>query len=287
MPTSISPALGARAPGGATLPANAAPWAQRLLPWTATAWCSVALIGQFIFAAYVLTFYGRAAAAAEPQRWNRVLPHGWVPGDTAANLLTGLHLVFTVLIIAGALVQLLPALRRRAPALHRWNGRVYVFSALLMASGGLVMLATRKTVGDATQHAAIALNAVLIIVFALTAWRLAATRRFDQHRRWALRLFLAVSGVWFFRIGLMAWIVLNQGPAGFDPQKFEGPFLSFLGFAQYLVPLLLLEAYLRARDHAGPGVRLAVAGVIAGATLLTALGIGAATMIMWLPRMGG
>lgn len=287
MPSSISPSMAA-APNGAFTPTRRlSSWTDRALPWSATAWCSVALLGQLIFAAYVLAFYGRAAAAGEPQRWNRVLPHGWVQGDMAANLLTGLHLVFTVLIIAGAMVQLLPPLRRQAPALHRWNGRVYVFSALLMASGGLVMLATRKTVGDASQHAAIALNAVLIIVFALTAWRLAVARRIDQHRRWALRLFLAVSGVWFFRVGLMAWIVLNQGPAGFDPDKFEGPFLTFLAFAQYLVPLLLLEAYLRARDHGGARTRLAVAGALGGATLLTAVGIAAATMIMWLPRMGG
>ena len=286
MSSSINPAMAALS-RGASLPAHPAPLAQRLLPWAATAWCSVALAGQLVFAAYVLVFYGRAAAAGEPQRWNRVLPHGWVEGDATANLLTGLHLVFTVLIIAGGLVQLLPILRRWSPALHRWNGRAYVFSALLMAGGGLAMLATRKTVGDASQHAAIAFNAVLIVVFALVAWHLAATRRFDRHRRWALRVFLAVSGVWFFRIGLMAWIVLNQGPAGFDPDKFVGPFLSVLAFAQYLAPLLLLEAYLRARDHAAPGVRLVVAAVLGGATLLTALGIAAATMIMWLPRMGG
>lgn len=286
MPSSISPAI-AVVPSDANPPSRLGPWAERLLPWTATAWCSVALLGQLVFAGYVLAFYGRAAAAGEPQRWNRVLPHGWVEGDAAANLLTALHLVFTVLIIVGGVVQLLPALRRRAPTLHRWNGRVYVFSALLMAGGGLVMLATRRTVGDASQHAAIALNAVLIIAFASIAWRLAAARRFDLHRRWALRLFLAVSGVWFFRIGLMAWIVLNQGPAGFDPDKFAGPFLTFLAFAQYLVPLLLLEAYLRAREHASPGVRLAVAAALTAATLLTALGIAAAAMIMWLPRMGG
>lgn len=85
----------------------------------------------------------------------------------------------------------------------------------------------------------------------------------------------------------MAWIALNQGPAGFDPKKFEGPFLTFLAFAQYLLPLVLLEAYLRIRDHGGSRARLAMAGVLGGATLLTALGIGAATMIMWLPRMGG
>jgi hypothetical protein len=290
MPTSFSPAALAGQPNSVTPLAGAdalSRLAGRALPWAATAWCSVAVAGQLMFTAYVLSFYGRAAVAGHPEQWNRVLPHGWVPGDTPANLLTGLHLLFTVLIILSAVVQLLPVVRRRAPALHRWNGRFYVVSALLMASSGLVMIGTRKTVGDLSQHLAVGLNGVLIIAFALVAWRLALARRFEQHRRWALRLFLAVSGVWFFRIGLMAWIVLNQGPAGFDPETFTGPFLSFLGFAQYLLPLAVLEAYFRTRAQAGPRVRLAMAAGLAGLTLLTALGIGAATLIMWLPKMQG
>lgn len=290
MPSSFSPAALAGVPTPAAPVAGSdalSRLAGRALPWAATAWCAVAVAGQLVFAAYVLSFYGRAAAAGEPEQWNKVLPHGWVPGNAPANLLTGLHLLFTVLIIVSAVVQLLPVVRRRWPALHRWNGRSYVVSALLMGGSGLLMISTRKTVGDLSQHLAIGLNGVLIITFAVVAWRQALARRFEQHRRWALRLFLAVSGVWFFRIGLMAWIVLNQGPAGFDPKTFTGPFLSFLGFAQYLLPLAVLEAYFRTREQAGPRVRLAMAAGLAGLTLLTALGIGAAALIMWLPRMGG
>ncbi len=286
MPSSFSPAALAGMPTPAAPAADAlSRLASRALPWAANAWCAVAVAGQLMFTVYVLSFYGRAVVAGEPQQWNKVLPHGWVAGNTPANLLTGLHLLFTVLIIAGAVVQLLPVVRRRMPALHRWNGRFYVVSALLMGGSGLLMIATRKTVGDLPQHLAIGLNGVLIIAFAVLAWRLALARRFEQHRRWALRLFLAVSGVWFFRIGLMAWIVLNQGPAGFDPKTFTGPFLSFLAFAQYLLPLAVLEAYFRTRERAGPRARLAMAAGLAGLTLLTALGIGAAVMIMWLPRM--
>lgn len=290
MPSSFSPAALAGMPTSAAPAAGSdalSRLAGRALPWAATAWCAVAVAGQLMFTAYVLSFYGRAAVAGQPEHWNKVLPHGWVPGDTAANLLTGLHLAFTVLIILSAVVQLLPVVRRRMPAVHRWNGRFYVLSALLMGLSGLLMAWTRKTVGDLPQHLAVSLNGVLIIAFAAVAWRLALARRFEQHRRWALRLFLAVSGVWFFRIGLMAWIVLNQGPAGFDPKTFTGPFLTFLGFAQYLLPLAVLEAYFRTREQAGPRTRLAMAAGLAGLTLLTALGIGAASLIMWLPRMHG
>jgi hypothetical protein len=130
-----------------------------------------------------------------------------------------------------------------------------------------------------------ALNTAFVIAFATLAWRAARARRFDAHRRWALRLYLVVGGVWFFRIGLMAWIVANRGPAGFDPKSFTGPALTALAFGQTLVPLAILEAWLRARASRSAPARLAAAGLVGAATLATAFGVAAATALMWLPRL--
>jgi hypothetical protein len=248
-------------------------------------WYVVAVLGQLMFVAYVIGFYGRAAARGEFATWNKVLPHGYVPGDTFGNLVVSLHLAFTTVVIVGGALQLLPIVRRLAPRFHRWNGRVYLSAALIMSVGGLVMVATRGAVGGVAQHVAISLNGLLILGCAALAYRYARARRFDVHRRWALRLFLAVSGVWFFRIGLMAWIVVNQGPVGFDPKTFQGPFLTFLAFAQYLLPLAVLELYFRAQASAGALHRFAVAAMLFVLTLVTATGIVAASMIMWLPRL--
>jgi len=115
--------------------------------------------------------------------------------------------------------------------------------------------------------------------------RHAMDRRFALHRRWALRLFLAVSGVWFFRIGLTFWILLNQGPAGFDPETFTGPALTTLAFAQYLLPLAVLQLYFHAQDRGGSRGRTAMAASLFAATLLTAAGIFAASMMLWLPHL--
>ncbi|MDZ4813131.1 MAG: DUF2306 domain-containing protein, partial [Pseudomonadota bacterium] len=172
-----------------------------------------------------------------------------------------------------------------APTFHRWNGRVYLSSALVMSIGGLIMVWTRGSVGDMSQHIAISINALLIMVFTAMTLRHALARRIDLHRRWALRLYLAVSGVWFFRIGLMFWIVLNQGPVGFDAKTFQGPFLTFLAFAQYLLPLTVLQLYYLAQDRSGPRGRIVMAMGLVVLTLMTAVGIGAAAMIMWLPRL--
>jgi hypothetical protein len=110
-------------------------------------------------------------------------------------------------------------------------------------------------------------------------------RELAAHRRWALRLFLVMSGVWFFRVGLMLWVFLDGGPAGFDPETFRGPFLTFLAFAQYLLPLAVLELYLRAQERGGPTRRFVVATALFVLTVAMGVGIVIAILGMWLPRI--
>jgi len=270
-----------------TLPrptAVSGPLASRLLGWTARGWWAVALLGQGLFAAYVVAFYGRSAWLGQFEQWNKVLPNGWAAGQPVTNTVLSLHLLFTVVVVLGGALQLLPWLRRHAPRVHHWNGRVYLLSALLLSVGGLVLVWTRPG-GELGQHLGISLNALLIIGFTALAWRAAVARRFGAHQRWALRLLLAVSGVWFFRIGLMAWLMIHQAPVGFDPKTFTGPFLVALSFAQALLPLAVLELVFIARRRGGALAPALTAGVLLALTLLTALGIVGAFMMMWAPRM--
>lgn len=272
-------------------PPSAAPnsrgrFAAASLRGVAAFWFVAAAFGQLLFAGYVAGFYGRSAWQGRPELWDKVLPHGYVAGDTFFNLVLGLHLAFAFVITVGGLMQLVPAIRRRLPALHRWTGRTYLAAAAIMSVGGLVMVWGRGAAGDLPQHIAISINACLILACAAMAWRHARARRSDLHRRWALRLFLAVSGVWFFRVGLMFWIALNRGPVGFDPKTFSGPFLTVLAFAVYvLLPLGVLEGYLRAQRSRSAPAQFAMAGVLVLLTLAMAAGTAAAAAIMWLPRL--
>ncbi len=256
------------------------------LKLSAALWFLVAVLGQLIFVIYIYGFYGRAALNGDFQAWNKVMPHGYVPGDTLGNIAISVHLFFAAAITLAGAAQLTPQLRAYAPRLHRWTGRGYLSAAVLMSISGLIMVWTRSTVGDLSQHVAISLNALLILTSAGFALRDAMTRRIDLHRRWALRLFLAVSGVWFFRIGLMLWIVLNQGPVGFDSKTFTGPFLTCLAFGVYVfIPWTVLELYFRAQTTKSGFAQFAMAGGLATITLCMLLGVAAATMLMWLPQL--
>ena len=124
-------------------------------------------------------------------------------------------------------------------------------------------------------------NALLVFVFAAIALRAALRRDFTTHRHWALRLFIAGSAVWFFRVILMAW-VSAFGPLGIHFETASGPFLEVMAFGQYLIPLAILEAYLRAKKSNSPTVQRTMAGALIFCTLIMSGGIAVASMAEWL-----
>jgi len=268
----------------ATAASLATPFGARALRAAAALWLLVALFGQFLFMAYVAYFYGGAVLDGDLARWNKVMPHGLVPGDSVGNSVLASHLLFTVAVLLGGALQLLPALRRAAPRVHHWVGRGYILSAIVLSLSGLYMVWTSGEPARFGQHLGISLNALLILAFAGLALRAAMARCIDEHRRWALRLYLAVLGVWFFRLGLTMWLLVHRAPIGFDPTTFSGPFLTFLSFAQTLVPLALLELYQRARQSPRPGVQTTAAGALLLLTLAMAAGTATAWLMLWRPH---
>jgi hypothetical protein len=78
---------------------------------------------------------------------------------------------------------------------------------------------------------------------------------------------------------------VNGRPVGFDPASFRGPFLDVLAFAQYLLPLAVLELYLRAKASKSALRAGMTAALLAACTVGLGIGIFGATMAMWLPHM--
>ncbi|GAB3956474.1 DUF2306 domain-containing protein [Spirosoma harenae] len=267
-------------------PLNAS-FATKLLTIAATTWLAVAIVGQWLFGLYILLFYGKTTITGDFDRWNKVLPHGYVEGDWKGNLVVGSHILLAAILVIGGPLQLMPQIRRHFPRFHRWVGRLYVITAIVVSAAGLFMVWTRGAVGDSIQHISISIQAIYIILFALFTIRYARGRQFDKHRVWALRLFMVTNGVWFFRVGLMCWLLINGGPAGFDPKTFTGPFLSFLSVFTYALPLslIVLELYLYAQKRQNNTFRLITAVTIFLCTIITGIGIFGATMGMWLPRL--
>jgi uncharacterized membrane protein len=246
-------------------------------------WFGVTVVGQLLFALAVASFYSLTAIRGDYHGWN--FTHGFVPGVTKGNWAVVMHLASAAVIMLAGAAQLVPQIRSRFPVFHRWNGRIYIFAAVTLSAAGMYMQWFRGSVGDLPQHVGSTLNVILIWLFAGVALRYALARNFRIHRRWALRLFLVVSGSWFYRIGFFLALAINKGPFGFDPATFTGPLPTFMSFAQYVVPLAVLEIYFLAQDRPGALRRMATAGLLFVLTLGMAAGLFAVTMAIWVPQV--
>jgi tetratricopeptide (TPR) repeat protein len=246
-------------------------------------WFVVAVTGQLVFAFAVASFYGLTALRGDFHGWSKFITHGYVPGDTMGNLAVVMHVASAVIVMVAGALQLIPRVRERFPVFHRWNGRIYMLTAVALSIAGLYMTWIRGSAGDIFQHLGGSLGAVLIWLCAAMALRYALARDFKTHRRWALRLFLVASAAWFFRLMFFLTLLVFKGPVGFDPTTFQGPLLTYMSYAQYLLPLAVLEIYLRAQDHSGALGRMAAAVGLFILTLAMGAGIFAVTMAVWVP----
>lgn len=266
-------------------PSPSLPLASRLLRWAGAAWFVAAVVGQAAFIVFILAFYGLRTATGNFAGWNdKPLIDGYVAGDDLGNLVFIAHVLMAAVVTLGGLMQLWPALRRRLPRLHRWTGRAFLVVAVFMALSGAWLTLVRGTWLSEVSAVAILGDAVLILVFAALAWRRALQRRFEAHRVWAMRAFMAVSGVWFLRVGLMAWIILWQGPVGIT-ETLSGPVDIILVFGSYLIPLAVLELYLAAGRSPRIALKIAAAALVSLAALYTAVGVFGTVAFMWGPYL--
>ena len=258
--------------------------ADKSLKLAASLWVVVATFGLWFFGYYILVVYGLSAITGNIEAWNEELIYGIIEGDPLGNIAVALHLFLASIIVLGGPLQLIPKIQTHAPAFHRWNGRVYIFTAILISIGGIFMVWTRGVIGGLFSIIAISINAILIIIFAIMTWRAAVARQMSKHRLWALRTFMVVNGVWFFRIGFGLWIFINGGAPG-STENLDGPFDRFLAYADFLLPLAFFEFYLLAKKQFSAVGKFATATLLLILSIATGIGIFMAAQIFWLPSL--
>jgi hypothetical protein len=269
-----------------SLPAeSAAPKSRRLLAQSGAFWFISAFAGQALFAVYIFFNYGLSTLQGNTASWNESLFNGLIQGDRLGNALLAVHLFLAFLITLSGPLQLIPAIRNRARAFHRWNGRAYILIALVVSAGAILLQAIRPAFGGLTNQILQSINGGVIFACALLAWQAARGRRFAAHRRWATRLFLAASGVWFLRVMMMAWAIPTGG-AGLG-EELDGPAGRAAMLGQTLIPLGVYQIYLWAEESRSELAKYATAGLVSLLTFVMLGGILGATMVMWLPRILG
>lgn len=239
----------------------------------AATWLAVMLLGQWAFFHYIVAFYGGSALTGDFAAWNRLAvlgPSPHVPGDSVGNLAFLGHALAAGVIALGGGLQLVPWIRARFPAFHRWNGRVFLLTVVALSLSGFYLVWVRSDEPVELAKAGTSLNGLLILGFAALAWRAIRRRDITAHREWALRLYLVANAQWFMRVGVFGYIVFTK-LTGFAPMSL-GSFFTLWGYGCILVPLALLQLYLVATRSPRRPLRIAAAATLFAATLAMAIG---------------
>ncbi|GGW83460.1 membrane protein [Alteromonas halophila] len=250
-----------------------------------TSWVTAVLIGQWLFAAYITVQFAApwATGALSESTFSHMIK-GHVAGDNIGNAVLLLHILPVMLISMSGVLQLIPYLRQHFPRFHRLNGRLFLTLGLCGALTGLWLTWGRDTRLSNIGAIGITLNGLLIPIAVAAAWYYARKRDFKQHSRFAIHAFILINGVWSFRLMLMGWYMVNQGPNG-NNATIDGPADLFMSFACYLLPMAIAEVYFWSQRHPRCAITVISNSALLITAGMTAVGVFAAGVMMWWPRI--
>ncbi|WP_138424167.1 DUF2306 domain-containing protein [Maritimibacter alexandrii] len=144
------------------------------------------------------------------------------------------HVVAAPIALAAATFQLMPRLRSRRPALHRWTGRVYGVAIVIAAIGALVM----APVSNGGPLASLGFGSLAILWLGTTAIGISRARKRDiaAHRRWMTRSFALTFAAVTLRLELVVLTI-----AGLTYVEA----IEILAWASWVPNLLVAEWLLR------------------------------------------
>ncbi|UZR94666.1 DUF2306 domain-containing protein [Chondrinema litorale] len=206
-----------------------------------TVWVSALLFGL-----YILAFYFVSLVQGDTAQWNEVLPGLHDAQTKGATVGIGLHFAAGGIILILGCIQLLESVRLKSPTFHRWVGRVYVIASLFTASGGLVFIFIKGTIGGFWMDIAFAGYGLLTFIAAINTIRYARTGNFESHRAWAIRLFALAIGSWLYRMEYGFWFMITDRL--WHTSNFTGPFDYFMDFFFYLPNLFVAELFINRRQ---------------------------------------
>lgn len=242
-----------------------------LVRWSGMGLVAASWFSAAAFAMYILAFYLGAIPAGHLEQWNNNLAGLYDKGRLTAFLAMSAHLATGAIILLLGPVQLIGSLRRRWPAVHRWIGRIYVFTAAVAGVGGLAFVISKGTIGGGPMNAGFGLYGALVLLAAVETWLQAVRGHYEVHRAWAIRLFALAIGSWLYRMDYGFWLLAVHRLG--HTEDFRGPFDVFMSFFFYLPNLAIAELFIRAPRISSHRVfRMAAALALNVATIVVAVG---------------
>lgn len=159
------------------------------------------------------------------------------------SALTLVHIVPGLLFMVLGPLQFWPRLRNRRPRLHRWMGRVFLVSGMIIGVTALLM-SPRMAIGGANETAATTFFAVIFLFALIKAYLAIRSRRIVAHREWMIRAFAVGLAVATIRPIIGAFFATSP-LTHLTPHEFFG-IAFWLGFTSHLIAAEIWINYTRA-----------------------------------------
>lgn len=201
--------------------------------------------------------------------------HLYEVGAWFTNGAISIHMVFGALITLLAPIQVVLGWKRSWLKVHRIFGYVFVISSIGTSIAGLLYIFSHGSIGGMVMNVAFAIYGILMLLFSLLTIHFARQHDLVKHEEYAMRLFVLAVGSWFYRACYGAWFYTFKVHVLTTPD-FRGPFDYFMDFAFFVIPLLLIEVYIRSRrtetDNPNPLKTTLITFLIAGFITYGSLG---------------
>ena len=193
-------------------------------------------------------------------------------GGMFANYSLSIHMIFGAALTILAPIQIWLGWTKKGLFWHKLIGKLFFALAMVTGFGGFCYILMEGTTGGIVMSLGFGLYGILVIITAWQTMRYALAKQMKWHEEWATRLFVLAMASWFYRLCYGFWFIITGGSPG-HTTNFQGPFDYFMDFAFYMLPLLLLEWYLRKiKDNTKIVNPLLVTGFVLAAATFIVLG---------------
>jgi uncharacterized membrane protein len=158
--------------------------------------------------------------------------------------LTILHIFPGLLFVALGPFQFVRTLRNRRPRLHRWMGRIFVVSGIVIGSTALIM-SPQMAIGGANETAATMFFAIIFLFCLIKGWLSIRRRKVALHREWMIRAFAIGLAVATIR-PIVGIFFATRSLTHLTPHEFFGT-AFWLGFTMHLIAAEIWINYTRPR----------------------------------------
>ena len=147
--------------------------------------------------------------------------------------LTLLHILPGLVFMVLGPLQFVRGLRARAPAFHRWSGRVFFGASLVIGVSALAM-SWQMSIGGFNETMATTIFAIFFLVAIVKGFVHVRRREFARHREWMLRAFAVGLAVATIRPIIGIFFGLYMARHFLSPREFFG-IAFWIGFTMHLI----------------------------------------------------